>query len=115
MEKYKSYGTSSQTTHFLGVFCGASEVQRCTEAQAGVVQDGLTTTEVHTGTQVLQKWPEETGGLTFKRSLKAGYSELFRQQKDMTLTYKLQADQAAKLQKHWSQDQEAADLNQSLG
>ena len=35
MGKYKSYGTLSETTHEAGV------VQQCTEAQAGVVQDGL--------------------------------------------------------------------------
>ena len=41
MEKYKSYGTLSETTHFLSVFCGAGVVQQCTEAQAGVDQDGF--------------------------------------------------------------------------
>ena len=42
MEKYKNYGTLGKTTHFLSVFCEAGVVQQCTEAQAGVVQDGLT-------------------------------------------------------------------------
>ena len=41
MEKYKSYGALSKTTHFLSVFCGTGVVQQRTEAQAGVVQDGL--------------------------------------------------------------------------
>ena len=41
MEKYKSYGTLSKTTHFLGVFCEAGVVQQSTEAQAGMVQDEL--------------------------------------------------------------------------
>ena len=43
VEKYKSYGTLSKTTHFLSVFCEASVVQQCTEAQAGLVHDGLKT------------------------------------------------------------------------
>ena len=42
--KYKSYGTLSKTTRFLSVFCEADVVQQCTEAQAGVVQDGSTKT-----------------------------------------------------------------------
>ena len=42
VEIYKSYGTLSKTTHFLTEFCEAGVVQQCTEAQAGVVQDGLT-------------------------------------------------------------------------
>ena len=42
MEKYKSFGTLSETTHFLSVFCEAGVVQQCTEAQTGVVQGGLT-------------------------------------------------------------------------
>ena len=41
VEKYKNYGTLSKTTHFLSVFCEAGVVQQCTEAQAGVVQDGF--------------------------------------------------------------------------
>ena len=50
MEKYKSYGTLSKTTHFLSVFCEAGVVQQCTEAgvvqqcteaEAGVVQEAL--------------------------------------------------------------------------
>ena len=41
MEKYKSYGTLSKTTHFLSVFCEAGVAQQCTEAQASVVQDEL--------------------------------------------------------------------------
>ena len=41
MEKYKSYGTLSKTTHFLSVFCEVDVVQQCTEAQAGMVLDGL--------------------------------------------------------------------------
>ena len=43
VEKYKSYGTLSKTTHFLSVFCEASVVQQCTETQAGLVLDGLKT------------------------------------------------------------------------
>ena len=43
VEKYKNYGTLSKTTHFLSVFCEAGVVQQCTEAQAGVVQNGLRT------------------------------------------------------------------------
>ena len=35
-------GTMSTTTHFLSVFCEEGVIQQCTEAQAGVVQDGLT-------------------------------------------------------------------------
>ena len=41
VEKYKSCGTLSNATHFLSVFCEACVVQQCTEAQAGVVQDGF--------------------------------------------------------------------------
>ena len=41
MEKYKSFGTLSETTHFLSLFCEADVVQQNTEAQAGPVQDGL--------------------------------------------------------------------------
>ena len=41
VEKYESYGTSSKTTHFLSVFCEVDVVQQCTEAQAGVVQNGF--------------------------------------------------------------------------
>ena len=41
VEKYKSYGTLSKTTHFLSVFCEAGVAQQCTEAQASVVQDEL--------------------------------------------------------------------------
>ena len=41
MEKYKSYGTLSKTTHFLSLFCEAGVVQQSTEAQAGLVKDGL--------------------------------------------------------------------------
>ena len=41
VDKYKSYGTLSKTTHFLSVFCKADAVQQCTEAKAGMVQDGL--------------------------------------------------------------------------
>ena len=41
MEKYKKYGILSKTTHFLSVFCEAGVVQQRTEAQAGMVQDGL--------------------------------------------------------------------------
>ena len=40
VEKYKSYGTLSKTTQFLSVFCEAGVVGQCTEAQAGMVQDG---------------------------------------------------------------------------
>ena len=47
MEKYKSYGTFSKTTHFLTVFCEAGVVQQCAEAQAGIVQDGLRQTLKH--------------------------------------------------------------------
>ena len=39
--KYKSCGTLSKTTHFLHVLCEGGVVQLCTEAQTGVVQDGL--------------------------------------------------------------------------
>ena len=42
VDEYKSYGTLSKTTHFLTVFCGAGMVQKCREAQTGMVQDGLT-------------------------------------------------------------------------
>ena len=41
MEKYESSGTLSTTTHFLSVFCEVNVVQRCTEEQAGLVQDRL--------------------------------------------------------------------------
>ena len=41
VEKYKSYGTLSKTTHFLSVFCEAGVVQQCTEAEAGMVQEAL--------------------------------------------------------------------------
>ena len=41
VEKYKSYGTLSKSIHFLSVFCEADVVQQCTEAQTGLVQDGL--------------------------------------------------------------------------
>ena len=34
VDKYKSYGTLSKTTHFLSVFCEVGVVQQCTEAQA---------------------------------------------------------------------------------
>ena len=39
--KYESYETFSKTVHFLSVFCEMDVVQQCTEAQAGMVQDGL--------------------------------------------------------------------------
>ena len=76
MEKYKSYGTLSKTTHFLSVFFEADVVQQCTEAQigvvqqcteaqagvvqhcteapAGVVQDGLNTQLAHPASQILE-------------------------------------------------------------
>ena len=41
VEKYKSYGTLSKTTHFLSMVCEAGVVQQCTDTQAGIVQDGL--------------------------------------------------------------------------
>ena len=41
MEKYKSYGAFSKTTHFLRLFCVAGVVRQCIKGQAGVVQDGL--------------------------------------------------------------------------
>ena len=39
--KYKSDGTLSKTNHFHHVFCETGVVQQYTEAQAGMVQDGL--------------------------------------------------------------------------
>ena len=54
VEKYKSYVTLSMTTHFLSAFCEASVVQQCTEAQAGMVQEGLTTTSVPSLELVIQ-------------------------------------------------------------
>ena len=41
VEKYKIYGTLSKTIHCLNALCEARMVQECTEAQTGVVQDGL--------------------------------------------------------------------------
>ena len=41
-KKYKSFGTLSKTTHFPSVVCEADVVQQCTEAQAGMVRNGLT-------------------------------------------------------------------------
>ena len=43
MKRYTSYGRLSKTTNFLSVSCEAGVIQQRTEAQAGVVQDGLRT------------------------------------------------------------------------
>ena len=67
MEKYKSYGPLSETTHFPSVFCEVGVVQQCTEAQAGVVQDvlrsfcvQLTTLKTYVGWAVVGGGGEET-------------------------------------------------------
>ena len=41
VEKYPKYGTLSKTTHFLRAFCEVVVLQKCTEPQAGMVQNGL--------------------------------------------------------------------------
>ena len=41
VERHKSYGTLSKTTHFFSVLCEAGVAQQCTEAQVGMAQDGL--------------------------------------------------------------------------
>ena len=41
VEKYRSYGTLSNSLRFLSLFCKAGVVQLSTEAQAVMVQDGL--------------------------------------------------------------------------
>ena len=48
VEKYRRYGTLSKTTHFLSVFREVDVAQQGTEVQAGVVQDGLKSSSVHT-------------------------------------------------------------------
>ena len=53
MEIYKSDGKLSKTTHFLSVSCEADAVQRCTEAQAGVIQDELNLAVANLGPRYL--------------------------------------------------------------
>ena len=48
VEKYKRHGTLSTTTHVLHMFCEKGVAQQCTEAQVGVVQDGLRQKMSHT-------------------------------------------------------------------
>ena len=48
--KYKSYGTWRKTTHEAGV------VQQCTEAQAGVVRDGLKEEDGQSSQMPGQNW-----------------------------------------------------------
>ena len=60
----------SKTTHFLSVFFELVVVQQCTEAQAGVVPDGLKeVTERKEGKRFQGKWSELTGGLLSRWSL----------------------------------------------
>ena len=76
VEKYKSYGTLSKTTHFLSEFCEVGVVQQCTEAQAGVVQDELTALNCMSHIRMIshgnkaswmgQEWDRHTGRCVLK-------------------------------------------------
>ena len=68
VEKYQSYWTLSKTTHFLSVICEVHVVQQCTEAQAGMVPEGLKTTS-----KIIQKESQKRGNPCGRGSLTLNY------------------------------------------